>query len=138
MKVIATIRRVVVSDIPVTIVTDDASSAIAEAQRAARALQIEDGDCAGLSADTQVLKIEDAASGQVLVQGREPAVSEIAPGFMEVVWKAQLRADDHDQAACLARILQADPASPMSVFQVTDSKGTSKSVNLQDAGALVH
>lgn len=54
----------------------------------------------------------------------------------QVTWTVTLRAGCADEAASLARYLQANPASPMSVFQVTDPSGNAEWVNLQQGGYL--
>lgn len=137
MKVIATIRRTIVTDVPVTLSVADPAGAVAEAIKAARALQIGENGEVDLRAEAVVQRVEDAGTGKLIFENREEQPS-IAPGFLEVVWRAQVRAEDHDHAASIARILQADPESPMSVFEVTDSAGARRVVNLQDMGTYVH
>lgn len=136
MKVVATIRRVVVSDVPVTLLVEDLSAAATEASLAARALQASETGSDAPAIQAQVLKIEDAASGATIFQNT--GSSPIPEGFMQVIWRSLMPASSHEEAACLARIVQANPASPMSVFEVVDAKGNRQVIDLQQAGNTVH
>lgn len=131
MEVIATIRKTTVSEVPVTINAKDLSEAIAQANGAAAVMASAAGD-----GQATVERIQEAQSGRLLFA--KPNVASPQPGHMEVVWRMQVAAQDHDHAASIARILQADPSALVSVFEVTDAFGVHKTVNLHHNGDLLH
>ena len=129
MEVIATIRKTTVSEVLVTVNAEDLSEAITLANGAAA------GMATGESQAT-VARIQEAQSGRLLFM--KPGTSGPQPGQMEVVWRMQVAAEDHDHAASIARVLQADPSALVSVFEVTDAFGVHRTVNLHHVGDFLH
>lgn len=130
-QAVAMIRRIHVIDVPVTVRGDTPSEILAEARRAANVLKDSlEGDSAGV--ETRVLSVEGADGAQI---HKAPA------GMFEVVWKMTVPATEGmsaEDAACIARVVQADPASPMSVFMVRDERGNESAINLAMSGTHLH
>lgn len=128
---VAMIRRIHVVDVPVTVSGDNTSELMAEARRAAAVLKdAPEGETAGI--ETRVLSVEGADGTQL---HKAPV------GMYEVVWKMTVPVSQGmtaEDAASIARVVQADPASPMSVFFVRDERGNETSVNLAMTGAHLH
>lgn len=131
MEVIATIRKTTVTEVPVAINAKDLSEAVAQANGAAAVMANDVGE-----GHATVERIQDVQSGRVIFA--KPSTASPKPGHMEVVWRMQVAAEDHDHAASIARVLQADPYALVSVFEVTDALGVHKIVNLHHNGDLLH
>lgn len=137
MKVIATIERVTRQLVPIEIDVDSPADALGRAQSAALALRetTPHGDNSPCTAT--VVNIVDANSKRALfVSGANPQM--LLPGHFEVHWSVVVDASDATHAACIARVLQANPESPMSCFNVRDADGMTHAVNLQAAGSEIH
>ena len=128
MNYIAKFRTFSSTELDVPIIADGPAEAIREATNAGNALRHG-------TLDVRLVSISDKAGKTVL---RPTTSSELAPGWSEVVWRMRFKTEDHEEAACLARISQADPVSLGSVFEVHSADGRVSNIDLQSVGSLPH
>lgn len=137
MKVIATIERVTRQLVPIEIDVESPADALGRAHTAALALREAAPNGASGPCTATVVNIVDAESKRALFESAAGSQM-LLPGHFEVHWSVVVDASDAMHAACIARVLQANPESPMACFSVKDASGQIHPVNLQAAGSNIH
>lgn len=123
----AKLRTLASSELTVPIAANSLSDALKAAEATRRSL-------ASAACDVRLVSIEDA-TGKALIW---PSLDDLPRGWSEVTWRARYPTEDAEEAAALARIQQANPASLLSVFEVRDSSGNVRKIDLQSPSDFAH
>jgi len=59
-------------------------------------------------------------------------------GYVDVIWAVRVPANSPIEGASLARVMQFDPASVASVYEVCDPTGHCQVIDLQDTAPNLH
>lgn len=121
----AVIRTVSVQTVEVPITSASISQAQLAASQAVDALR-------SVQQDATLMRL-NGPGGETLFCADN---AQLEVGVIEVTWRARIRADNAEVAACLARMEQVDPESPLSVFETRDAMGRIQTIDLQRTGPL--
>ena len=125
MQFTARIRTLTTQSLEVPIIAESIRDALKEANTACNAMRRSVVDAVLLGLDDQ--------NGKPLLQ---PQPNDLPKGWSEVIWRHRFPTADAEEAACLARISQADPDSPLMVYEVRGADGSFQKVNLEATSAM--
>lgn len=132
----AIIRRVHITEVPVQLVGGNNEELVHQAVQAASVLR-DDPVSGSHQVETQVISVQ-GPQGQVFHSTSLTQTEPPRGGYL-VVWQLAIPAGmaaSPDDAAAIARIVQADPSSAAGTFHVVDSEGVGTDVNLQIPSVL--
>ncbi len=127
MRFTARIRTLTTQSLEVPIIANSLSDALKEAGGACNAMRRSEVDAVLLGLYDQ--------DGKSLLEAQP---DDLPAGWSEVTWRHRFPTVDAEEAACLARITQADPYSTQTVYEVRGADGLLSKVNLEAMSSAMH